>query len=410
MKDNIYDIIIIGGGASGLVAAISAKEADPERTVLVIEQNPIPGKKLSRTGNGRCNFTNKDLSLEHFHTPDKDIADTILKSFTLNDSLNFFSKAGVVPYERNGCFYPYSGEAKSFRDILYLNAAESGVIFRFEEKVVSLKKDGDMFRVSTETKSFFSEKVILSTGGLAAPDSGASKDGFEILGSLGLSIKKPLPALCPLHCEGAFPEDFAGIRIYGRINVACNGVVIAADFGELQFNKGNISGIPVLNVSSTAIRLFNEGERVNLCLNLLPEGFDPSLFLSDLRQDVRIKDALLSILNYKMIPYFLKKAGISLSDRLSDVSKKKLLLLFDILSSFSLDMTGFPGYEKAQSSSGGLSLSCVDPDTMELYSHPGLYVTGELLDCDGICGGYNLHFAFATGRLAGLSAGGSKDA
>ena len=410
MKDNIYDIIIIGGGASGLVAAISARESGSTKSVLVIEQNPVAGKKLSRTGNGRCNFTNKDLSIDHFHTPDKDIVDTILKSFTLDDSLNFFSKTGIVPYERSGCFYPYSGEAKSFRDILYLNATESGVIFRFEEKVVSLKKDGDMFKVSTETGSFVSKTIIISTGGLAAPDAGASKDGFEILGSLGFSVKKPLPALSPLQCEGAFPEEFAGIRIYGRINVACNGAVIAADFGELQFNKSNISGIPVLNVSSAAIRLFDEGERVSLSLDLLPEDFDPSLFLSDLRQEIRIKDALLSILNYKMIPYFLKKAGISLSDRLSDVSRKKLLLLFDDLSDFSFDMTGFPGYEKAQSSSGGLSLSCVDPHTMELHSLPGLYVTGELLDCDGICGGYNLHFAFATGRLAGLSAGGSKNA
>lgn len=410
MKDDIFDIIIIGGGAAGLASAISAKKTAPQKSVLVIEQNSLSGKKLSRTGNGRCNFTNKDLSIEHYHSSDIKIAEDIIRSFTLEASLKFFSEAGIVPYERNGCFYPYSGEAKSFRDVLFLNAKESGVIFSFEERVVSLEKEGDHFRVYTKTGVHLADNIILSSGGLAAPDTGASGDGYEILSSLGLSVKKPLPALSPLQCEGGFPEDFAGIRVYGRINVACNGAVVATDFGELQFNKGNISGIPVLNVSSAAVRLFDEGERVRLDLNLLPEGFDPSVFLSDLKYDVRIKDALLSILNYKMIPYFLKKAGISLSDRLSDLSKKKLSLLFDILSCFSLDMTGFSGYEKAQTNSGGLSLSSIDPHTMELHNVPGVFVTGELLDCDGICGGYNLHFAFATGRLAGLSAAGGLNA
>ena len=407
-RENNYDIIIIGAGASGLVAAIGAKEASPKKNVLVLEKNQIPGKKLSRTGNGRCNFTNRAISVDHYNSPDKESLEQILSSFTLEDSLSFFSKKGIVPYERNGCFYPYSGEAKSFRDILLLRAKERGVIFSLEESVVSLEREDGYFRIKTDKNIFFAKKYILSTGGLAAPDTGAMGDGYKLLSSLGLDVNKPLPALSPLKCEGAFSEDFAGIRVYGRINIVHNSDVIASDFGELQFNKGSISGIPVLNVSSSAIRLFDENERVRICLDLLPKSFDYSAFIRNLMGDIKVKDALLSILNYKMIPFFLKKAGISLSDRLSDISSKKLKLLFDILSSFSFDMTGYAGFEKAQTSSGGLSLSEVDPHTMELRKFPGLFVTGELLDCDGICGGYNLHFAFATGLLAGKASAGGK--
>lgn len=406
MKDNKYGIIIIGAGAAGLVAALSIKEAAPKRSVLVLEKNQLPGKKLSRTGNGRCNFTNQKLSAGCYNSPDIRQVKSILDAFTLEDSLSFFSKKGIVPYERNGCFYPYSGEAKSFRDLLYLCAKDSGTDFLFEERVVSILKEEGLFKIKTEKGLFFAQKVILSTGGMAAPDTGAAGEGYEFLNSLGLDIEKPLPALSPLKCEGAFPEDFAGIRTYGRINVTHNGSTIASDLGELQFNKGNISGIPVLNVSSKAIRLFDEGERVNLSIDFLPEGFSPALFLQDMKLDLRIKDALLSLLNYKMIPFFLKKAGIPLSLRLSEIKKEKLLLLFDLLSRYSFAMTGFSGFEKAQSSSGGLPLSCVNPHTMELNDIKGLFVTGELLDCDGRCGGYNLHFAFATGRLAGHSSAG----
>ena len=410
MKDNIFDIIIIGAGAAGLVAALSAKEAAPQKRILVLEKNQIPGKKLSRTGNGRCNFTNRDLAAEHYNTKEKKGLCTILKSFTLEDSISFFSKAGIVPYERNGCIYPYSGEAKSFRDILFLIGEEQKIRFLFEEIVTSLQKESEFFRIETKKSLFLAKKVILSTGGLAAPDTGAAGDGYQLLKALGFEIKKPLPALSPLCCEGGFPEDFAGVRTYGRINVTCNGVEIASDFGELQFNKGNISGIPVLDVSSIAIRSFDEGKRVKLVLNLLPKDFEYNRFLQNLNYDVKVKEALLSILNYKMIPFFMKKAGIPLSKKLSEISKEKLKILFDILSAFSLEMTGYLGFEKAQSSSGGLSLSCIDPHTMELSKLPGLYVTGELLDCDGICGGYNLHFAFATGYLAGLSSAGGYDA
>lgn len=407
-KEDNFDIIIIGAGAAGLVAAIEAMRGAVKKRVLVLEKNPIPGKKLSRTGNGRCNFTNRNISAKHYNSSDKESLDLILSSFTFEDSLSFFSKEGIVPYERNGCFYPYSGEAKSFRDLLFLCAEEAGAIFTFKDSAVSLKKEGDLFRINTENDHFFANKVILSTGGLAAPDTGATGEGYDILSSLGLDLKKPLPSLSPLKCEGAFPEDFAGIRVYGRINIAHKGRIVASDFGELQFNKGSISGIPVLNVSSPAIRLFDEGERVKISLDLLPKDFEPSILLQDLRSDIRVKDALLSILNYKMIPFFLKKAGISLHDSLSDMSPKKLKALFDILSSFTFDMTGYAGFEKAQTSSGGLSLSEVNPHTMELLKFPGLFVTGELLDCDGICGGYNLHFAFATGRLAGKALAGGK--
>ena len=410
MKDNIKDIIIIGAGASGLVAALSAKEAAPGKKVLVLEKNQAAGKKLARTGNGRCNYTNKDLSTEHYNSSDKKSLNDILSAFTSENSIFYFLKAGIIPFERNGCVYPYSGEAKSFRDSLFLSAVEAGTSFLFEERVVALHKESGHFLVKTEKDTFLSKKVILSTGGLAAPDTGSTGDGYELISSMGLPVNKPLPALVPLGCEGAFPEDFAGVRIYGRINVLCDGAKIASDFGELQFNKGNISGIPVLNVSSPAIRLFDEGKKVRLCLDLLPKDFDPSGFFQNIEYDIRVKDALLSILNYKMIPFFLKKAGISLTERLSSLSKKKQKALFDTLSCFCFDMTGYSGFEKAQSSSGGVSLSIVEAHTMEAKKIPGLYLTGEMIDCDGICGGYNLHFAFATGRLAGLSAAGGKDA
>lgn len=431
-----YDAIIIGGGAAGLVCALTAARGGGR--VLVLEKNDRCGKKLSQTGNGRCNYTNSALGPDAYESDSPESVAAVLKAFGWQDTVSFFEGIGIVPSFREGYCYPASGEARSFSDLLTAAAEDAGAEIRTSCTVTGLLKADGGYRVSAEAtkelrekkgpsgkkksavekktssagtgegekgrESFFCRSLVLAAGGAAAPKTGSSGDSFSFLKSLGLSIEEPLPALVPLHLGSPYTEDLFGIRTGGRVSVFSEGRRLAEDTGEIQFTKEGLSGIPVMNISSPAVRALSAGKKTELSLNLFPGGLTAETLYSIAKKsggDRPVSLALTGLLPYKALPFFLAQAGCRRNIPVSAFGKADAERLCAKLTDLRFPVTGYADFDRAQVTSGGLPLSCISAGTCEVKDHPDLYIIGEALNCDGRCGGYNLQWAFATGFLAG---------
>lgn len=427
-KNKKYDCIIIGAGASGLMAAYEATR--PGHPVLVIERNDRAGKKLSVTGNGKCNFTNETLSPGFFHSSDTDLLidrasieerkalldftnniNAVLNQFSKKDIISFFESIGIPAFNRNGYYYPYSGDAKAFRDIFFEAVKEKGAEFLFSERVVSVLKNNDIFEVRTETGTYFSDAVIVSSGGLSYPKTGSTGDSYSFAKAFGISEAPRFPALVPLRTGKDYSSAVDGVRCHAAASLCLDGKVIYSEIGEIQFNKDNVSGLPVLSFSGTANKLLASGQKPYIVLDLFPESTeenllnDVSLYLKKCGNDRLIGQALTGYLPYKLVPFVLERANLNVKMKASSVSRAALQKFISTAKNLRISITGSLGYDRAQTTTGGVRLSEINLSTMETKKVPGLYFTGEALDVDGICGGYNLSWAFATGHIAGRAVG-----
>lgn len=434
-----YDVLIIGGGAAGLVSALTA--ARRGLSVCLIEKNERCGKKLSQTGNGRCNYTNSAINVSGYNSDSPEMVAEVLSAFGWQDTVSFFKGLGIVPFFRDGYCYPSSGEARSFSDLIAAAVSDAGVkiftsctvtaikgnptgFFVFAERTAA-KSDGkkgpsgkkaasktsekNRKGVPTESLTFQCQNLILSTGGTAAPKTGSTGEGYLLLETLGLPIEKPLPALTSLHLGKPYDPVLFGIRAQGSVKALAGGKILAEDKGEIQFSKEGLSGIPVMNVSSRAVRAFDSGKAVELVLNLFPEGLSGDTLFSIAKKSAPerpVSLALTGLLSYKSVPFFLAQAGLKKDMSVGVFEKPEAEKLCRVLTYLSFPVTGYADFDRAQVTSGGLPLSCISPSTMEVKGHQGLFCIGELLNCDGRCGGYNLQWAFATGVLAGQAVSG----
>lgn len=421
-----YDVIIIGAGASGLMAAYEA--AGRGCHVLVIERNDRAGKKLSLTGNGKCNFTNENFSCEFFHSSEtqmlfdknsieekKHLLDfsreinAIFNKFSKDKIVDFFESIGIPAYIRNGYYYPLSSDAKAFRDLFFEAVKEKETDFLFSERVISVSKDNDIFEIRTENNTYFSDKVIVSSGGLSYPKTGSTGDSYTFASSFGIKMAPRFPALVPLRTGKDYSASVDGVRCHALASLCLDNHLVYSEEGEIQFNKDNVSGLPVLSLSGTANRLIYKGEKPYIVLDLFPDSTsekllnDVSLFLKSCGKERPLGQALSGYLPYKLIPFVLEKAGLNVKMKASLVTGADLNRFVSCSKALRISITGSLGFDRAQTTTGGVLLSEVDLDTMEAMKVPGLYFTGEALDIDGICGGYNLSFAFATGYIAGNS-------
>lgn len=401
-------IIVIGAGASGLVAAIYAKSKGNE--VILLEKNEICGKKILATGNGRCNFWNEDQRLEHYRSSNFEKIEKIINNKNREEILKFFEKIGIEPKIKNGYYYPNSNQAISIKKALELEAQKQNVIIKTDSEVVDLKKEKDDFKVILKNgQEIISNSVILATGSKAAPKTGSDGIGYQICKKFNHTIVKPLPALVQLKADGKFLKDWEGIRTDVLVKLYENDKKIGEEIGEIQLTNYGISGICVFNLSGRVSRGLNDNKKETVKINFLnslniklPKDFIEWMNKRNLLvKDRSIFELLEGVLNYKLVNVLLKKSKINNNMKWEELSLSSKNDLSENITSFKLEIIGTNSFDKAQVCSGGIPLNEIDVNDMQSLKVKGLYIIGELLDVDGDCGGYNLEWAWITGMIAG---------
>lgn len=385
------DIAIIGGGASGIAAAIFAARSG--KKVAVLEKNQRVGKKILSTGNGRCNFTNANASVAHYNS---DFVEYALGRFSQKDAVRFFDELGLLAKEEaEGRIYPLVGQATAILDVLRLEMDRLGVRTICDFDVATIKKDKENFIIKSKTGDEISaQKVIVATGGMAAPKTGSDGSGYRLLTALGHTRTTLVPSLVQIKTK----RGIQGVRANGKITLEDGKSAI----GEIQFASTGISGIPAFGLA----KYVKEGEIISV--DLLPEyNYDEVLALLKKRPVQTMETYLIGIINKTLAQVLLKECGITpLSKSSKDLTDKEIKKIAGKIKKWDF-VAGSPmPWENAQVTAGGITLSEVNEKTMESKLVPGLYITGELLDIDGACGGFNLQWAWASGYVAGSEAAG----
>ena len=397
----MYDVIIIGAGASGLMAAAAA--ASKGARVALLEHKDDIGKKILATGNGRCNFTNTDMSVNKFHGS-KALIKNGLSQFNYSDTIRFFKGLGIPAYDNAGYIYPNSRQAASVVAAFRMELMRLHVDVKTGINITDIKPADDRtgYCIQTDKGSFKSKRLIIACGLTASPKLGSDGSLFRQIEALGHHIQKPLPALCGFSCDGLNFKKITGVRCDATVASVIDGQMTEQNTGELQLADYGISGIPVFQISSLMSRALDKGQKVEVIIDFLPAFSDDELngYIKDrsitTTDNRSLNEMLNGLLNNK-----LHKSGVS-------PDKKGRLLTDDDCKSLtrSIKHTAVSvkkprGLEFAQVCAGGIYTKEIDVRTLESKIHPGLYFCGELLDVDGICGGYNLQWAWTSGYIAG---------
>lgn len=401
-------VLVIGGGASGLMAAIAAARNGAKVTVL--EKNKQVGKKIRITGNGRCNLTNTDQGLQHYHSSAPFFAAEVLEQVSMQDIVQILTEIGIFTKNRNGYLYPYSDQASAVAEVLRMEAEHLGVKLAMNTEAKGIRQTKEGFLIETEGWSYPADAVILAAGSKAAPDTGSDGSGYRLAKQLGLQMQKPLPALVKLSCRESFFEKLAGVRMDAQVEIFSEGESLASNVGEVQFTRTGLSGIPVFQISRYAVQALNAGKKVTAALNLMPL-FDEASFFAFLKNRIEKnshktgEQLLTGLLPEKMAVCVLERSGLKKGTKTAgDWTEREIRRLTGRILRFDAEITGSGDFKEAQVCSGGVDVREIDPDTMEARKVSGLYLAGELLDVDGDCGGYNLQWAFSSGYLAGQNA------
>lgn len=391
-------VCIVGGGAAGMMAAIIA--AREGAAVTVLEHNEKTGKKILATGNGRCNLTNLYQDASCYHSQERNLAWEVLEQFDVQKTIRFFSELGIYTKNKNGGLYPSSMQASSVQELLEMEARYRKVKIKCREHVTGIQVLQEaakpVFQVKTETWSYEADAVILACGSKASAIEGADGSGYTLAKSLGLKVIKPLPALVPLKGKGTYFTKWAGTRVEGKVILKAGAQILDTAEGELQLTDYGISGIPVFQLSSQAARLLDSNVPVSVELDFLPD-FDEKGLEEFLK---RRENACPYKTQKELLTGLLPK---KLADVLSE-GKTDRKTLVQRIKRFAVEIKGTKAFDMAQVCSGGVSLTEINPKTMECRKIPGIYLAGELLDTDGICGGYNLQWAWSSGACAGYAA------
>lgn len=406
-ETNMQKVAVIGGGASGLMAAIYAKTNRNE--VVILERNNICAKKLLMTGNGRCNYWNQNQSLEKYHSMSKSILKQILTQDYQMEVLQFFEKIGIVPKIRDGYYYPYSNQATSIKEALLSEVKSRGIGIITNCMVEGIRKEKDQFQLTTSCGDMYFTQVIVATGSCACPKTGSDGNGYQIATSFGHSIVPVLPSLVPLKIDASFLKDWSGVRSDVELTLYDNHQLVKKERGEIQLTDYGISGICVFNFSGIVARGLQNRHIMQIAINFVPflnaervEDVLSFLLQRALYLGNRPIDQMLEgFLNYKLIYVILKQISIKKENTWNTLTKEQQRKIANCLFAFQVDIIDTKSFDHAQVCSGGMSLLEIDPLTMESVNVDGLYFTGELLDVDGDCGGYNLSFAWISGMLAG---------
>lgn len=398
-----WDVLIIGAGAAGIMAAITA--ARENKSICMIEKSDKAGRKLLATGNGKCNFTNANMSADAFHG-EKQFIQHILEQFSVQDCLDFFYSVGIYPKNKNGYYYPNSEQAASVVYAFEQELHRLGVKMCFGTQVTDIFPVKEGIRVATSNGMLYGKKLIITCGLLAAPKLGSDGSLFDSIKHLGHSFSPILPALCGFYCKGISFKKVSGVRVQGMVAAYVDDVKMAEDTGEIQFTDYGLSGIPIFQISYYLSKGLYEKRNVKIQMRLLPD-FDKN----HLRNELNYRKSTFSqttahfllngLLPQKLSDMILDKVHIDKEVYISSLKEKDIEQLADTIQNIQVKVTNYRDFEFAQVCTGGIPITDVNPDTLESRFAKNVYFAGEILDVDGICGGYNLHFAWATGRIAG---------
>ena len=417
-----HDLIVLGGGASGLIAAITAKDFGMD--VAIVEGTDRIGKKLLTTGNGRCNFTNTDQKIEYYRGDHPEIAWGIVERFNEKRVVAFFEELGMMTKNRAGYLYPYSLQAQSVKGLLQMEIERLGITVKCQSKVKRIQEKKGEFRVICEimddkkgtgkTVLYKADRVILCSGSKASNIAGSDGSGYELAKSFGHTICPVAPALVQLRCAEKFYSQLAGVRVQGMVSLFVDEEFVCSDQGELQLTANGISGIPVFQVSRYASKALQKGQSVHAVLDFMPESSQGEVeeFLckrAKLYPKQKMETFFTGIFPEKLAEVLLKRANLSKESTWDMLTAKDLAVLAARISNFRTVVKEANSFENAQVCAGGVSLGEVSPFTLESKMKKGLFFAGELLDVDGICGGYNLQWAWASGYAAGKGAADAED-
>lgn len=396
---------IIGGGASGMAAALAAAE-NPNIQVILLERQARVGRKLLATGNGRCNLTNIHAKNKGYHGSEPSFAQFALAEFDPEMTLSWFAQMGLYTVqEPSGKVYPYSDQANSVVDILRLNLERANITVRTAFEVEKIKKDGQQFVVSSRDESMICDKLIVACGGLAGSKLGGTMAGYKLLGKLGHRSTKLRPALVQVKSDWRALPGLKGIRAECKAEILHNEQLFAQSRGEVQFTEYGLSGPVIFEVSRDVC---TQPGRWTCRLDLLPDWTAEQLEKELSRRkntNLSAQELLTGILHNRLGRVLAQAAGVDLNTECKKLSDGEIHAVCCAVKGFEINLTEPMGMDSAQVTAGGVLTSQFDPETMESHIVPGLYACGEVLDIDGDCGGYNLQWAWSSGRLAGLSAG-----
>lgn len=401
-----HDLIIVGGGASGLFAAINAKDLGLD--VAIIESNDRVGKKILTTGNGRCNISNNTISFPFFnyHSENSGFFTKALSSLSVEDTKNIFLSLGLPIIElKNGKLYPKSLQASSVVDILRLALEDRSIPLYTECKVKSIHKD-KKFKLSTsneDKKLFTCNKLILACGGKSAVKTGSDGTGYNLAKSLGHSIINTIPGIVQLKLNSPYLKSISGVKFDGFATLLVDNEPIRKEFGEILFTDYGISGPPILQLSGHASKALLNNKRVEILVDMMPEEDYKEIenFIEchfGLLSHRPVIDSLIGVVNKKLIPTILKASNITnLHMPCYELTWEDKKNLINILKSWKFTCVDTNGFNQAQVTIGGVNTKEVNSDTLESKLVKDLYFSGEILDVDGDCGGFNLQWAWSSG-------------
>ena len=400
----IYNSAIIGGGAAGLCAAISLKQRDPSASVVILERLPRVGKKLITTGNGRCNITNLNITLERYHGEDPAFCQSALEIYDRVYVEEFFAEMGVVfTFDEVGRAYPYSLQASSVVDALRYTAELKGVEIRTETTVTALQKKGNTFLLQTELETVEADTVLVATG-LLSGGNAVGCDGLMLraLQQHGFRVNPTTPAIVQLKTETDVVRQLKGIKVNGTVTLLCDGKPVRSETGEILFCDYGLSGPPILQVSRAVERTPGQ---YTVRLDLMPD-YEPDRLYKLLQYRVNtlynrtVAEFFTGLLNKRVGQVLMKSCGYAPAMSVAALHRADILKISQAVKDFKIRVTGTTGFANSQVTAGGLDTAGFDPQTMMSRKIPGLFAAGEILDIDGDCGGFNLQWAWSSAMCA----------
>jgi len=402
---NISDVVIIGGGPAGIMAAIRA--SDLGFKTVILEANDRIGKKLLLTGDGKCNLTNILVKPLNYHSSNRNFAFKAIKEFSNRDTMNFFKTEGLLfSVDDDGKVFPVTFQSSTVLDILRLALSENNVKIIANFKVKEVVKKENLFLIENDDQEMMScRKIIFATGGKSFPNTGSDGSGYKIAQKLGHRIIDPRPALVQLKLNSNYLKTLSGIRVNAGVKVLCNDLVVTETRDEILFTSYGISGPAILHSSTFVSDLLNKGKRVYLEINLLPDLTNQLIveFISStikLHPKRNIQEILTGIANKRIVLAVLKMLEINNLD-IGQIRQKHIEELANLLTHLRFEVSDTLTFATAQVTSGGVDTRDIYEDTLESKIVKGLYFAGEIIDVNGDSGGYNLQWAWSTGWVAG---------
>lgn len=397
---------IIGAGASGVFAALILKQNYIDTTV--IERNANALKKIYATGNGRCNFTNRNVSYKNYHGENPKFTISVIKKFDNYDVIEFFNDMGIPEVElENGKIFPKSLQASSIVKQMMCLANHLEVEFIFDSFVDDVRKNGDVFEVKSNDSIYKFDYLIIACGSKAYKKSGSDGNGYILMEKLGHNIVKTHPGIVQLRLNGDSFKKMSGTKFKANAKLVVDGKEVFEFYHDVLFTDYGISGPTILQLSGEAIRAKNKGLDVKIRIDTvdLDENklYEHLIYIISLNYYKKIKELLVGLINDNLIEEVLNQANIEYDINVCELSKEEIYKLAHILKNLEFSVSGYKDEDSGQITCGGVDTDEINPSTMESKKIKNLYIIGEIMDVDGDCGGYNLQWAFSSAYSCAMS-------